>query len=155
MKIKTPILAVIILVVLFGSIGLSSLLGYWNTNGSRTLQVFNSRNSSVQNNPSDIRGSQSFGEIARDFNIPEKDLVDAFGLKTDLDSIKCKDLATIVSSVSDKEVGVGSVRYFVALYKGIAYTGEPSYLPQAAADIIKSKAALSGHQLSVLEKYTI
>lgn len=159
MRVKSTLLAVIIISIFFGGIGISSLLGYWKSTGSRTPATYTAGNLTSQYNPSDIRGSYTFGDVAKSFDIPGDDLIKAFGLKNiaELDSFKCKDLPVKYTSLSEngKEIGVGSVRYFVSLYKGISYTGEPAFLPQSAADVLKSKNSLTENTLAILNQYTI
>lgn len=159
MRIKSTLLAVIIIGIFFGGIGISSLLGYWKTTGSRVPATFADGELTQQYNPSDIKGSYTFSEVSKYFDISKDDLIKAFDLKniTELDSFKCKDLPAKYASLSEtgKEIGVGSIRYFVALYKGISYTGEPAYLPQSAADVLKSKNILSENALVTLSQYTI
>lgn len=159
MRIKSTLLAVIVIGIFFGGIGISSLLGYWKTTGSRVPTAYITGGSAQQYNPSDIKGSYTFGDIAKYFDIPEDDLANAFGLKSSEppDSFKCKDLPAKYSALSEsgKEIGVGSVRYFVSLYKGVPYTGEPAFIPQSAADVLKSKNTLKENELATLNQYTI
>lgn len=159
MRIKSTLLAVIVIGIFLGGIGISSLLGYWKTTGSRIPKAYTAGNIAQQFNPSEIKGSYTFGDVAKYFDIPKDDLIKAFDLDgiAEPDSFKCKDLPVKYASLSEngKEIGVGSVRYFVALYKGISYTGEPAYLPQSAADVMKSKNILTENELVKLNQYTI
>ena len=55
-----------------------------------------------------------------------------------------------------KEVGTGSVRYFVALYKGLPIeVEEDTYLPKTAVEILKAKARLTEEQIKSIEKYSV
>ena len=159
MKIKSTLLAVIVIGIFFGGIGISSLFGFWKTTGSRIPKTYTAGSVTQQYNPSDIKGSYTFADVAKYFDIPKEELIKAFDLKSSesLDSFKCKDLPARYASLSetDKEIGVGSVRYFVALYKGISYTGEPAYLPQSAADVLKSKNTLKENEIVKLNQHTI
>jgi len=112
---------------------------------SSTLQIF---------------GSYTFGEIQKVFGVPIEDLGIAFGVKdpSNYDSLKCKELETIYASLAaqGKEVGTGSVRYFVALYKGLPISqDEETYLPRPAVEILKAKASLTDEQLQYLIQHSV
>lgn len=160
MKIKSFQLAIIILITIFGSIIISSLLGLWQTSNDKIPDTYNDGNYAGLADPADIRGSYTFQNIQDSFGVPVEDLGIAFGLKdsASYSSFQVKQLETIYGSLAaqGKEVGTGSVRYFVALYKGLPYTSaETIYLPESAVDILKTKANLSTEQVQLLEKYSV
>ncbi len=160
MKIKSRTLAIIIIIVVCGGIFTGSALGYWKTTNTKTPEKFNTGEFAGQANPADIRGSYSFADISNTFGVPIEDLGIAFGL-TDPQKyadFKCKDLESIYSSLAaaGTDVGTGSVRYFVALYKGLPITlTEESYLPESAVEILKTKATLTPDQIKYLDTHTV
>lgn len=160
MKIKSFQLAIIILTTIFGSIVISSVLGLWQTTNDKIPETYAEGNYAGMANPADIRGSYTFQNIQDSFGVPIEDLGIAFGLKDSdsYSSFQVKQLETIYGTLAaqGKEVGTGSVRYFVALYKGLPYTPtETIYLPEPAVDILKTKANLSTEQVQLLEKYSV
>ncbi len=160
MKLKSIHIAVITIVVIFGGIYLSSVLGHWNSKEEKAPARYSDSALSGQYDPETIKGSFSFGDISDYFEIPLSDLADAFKL-TDpatFSTFKCKDLETIYTFPEETgiEIGTGSVKLFVALYKGLPTDiseGDTYLLPEAVA-ILKSKADLSTVHLEYLASHT-
>lgn len=125
MKIKSMYLAIIIFAVILVTITATSLTGLWKTTTDKIPVKYEDGEFAGQYNPADIRGSYTFDDIHNTFEIPLEDLGKAFGLKDPalFASFKCNELETMYASLSEegKEVGTASVRYFVALYKGLPY----------------------------------
>ncbi len=160
MKVKTSHIAIIILVMIFGGIALTSTLGLLNTINTKEPARYASGEFVGEYNPADIRGSYSFGEISELFGIPLEDLGKAFAVKDEgkFEGFQCKELEAIyaASSAEGKEVGTDSVRVFTALYKSLPITlNDATYLPKPAASILKSKAKLTDEQLTYLESHTV
>ena len=126
MKINTKLLAAVVIIGIFGGISLSSALGYWRTTSSKIPATYAHGEFAGQYDPSDIRGSYSFNDIYNAFGIPVEDLGVAFGVTPPerYVSFLCKELETMYPSLAaeGKEIGTGSVRYFVALYNGLPIT---------------------------------
>lgn len=160
MRIKSSVLGLIVMVVIFGSVGITSAFDVWKTTNDKIPVTYTEGETAGQYNPADIRGSYTFGEIQKVFGVPSEDLGMAFGVKdpSNYDSFKCKELETIYASLASqgKEVGTGSVRFFVALYKGLPITqGEETYLPRPAVEILKAKASLTEEQLQYLIQHSV
>lgn len=160
MKLKSVHVAVITLALIFGGIALTSLLGMWKTANSKVPATYKEGSYAGQYNPTDIRGSYTFEEISSTFKIPLEDLGQAFGLKDpgSYASFQCKELAGMYAGLAaeGREVGVGSVRYFVALYKGLPIENkDATYLPQPAVEILKTKASLTEEQIQAVETYSV
>ena len=141
-KIRPAILAVTIIAILLGGIGVSSLLNLWNTTASGGSGNGNGKGGRTTiSAPSDIRGSDTFGGISLSFDIPLEDLAQAFGVTGDAATFQCKQLEQIYTSLpEDVELGTESVKYFVYLYKGMPYEDTPAYLPDSAIRILKENA---------------
>lgn len=158
MKIKTSTLAIILFVIFFCGIYSSNLAGFWKTEASKNVRTISNGTSSGQKNPNDIKGSFSFLDISNNFDIPVNELQEAFGIR-DVDNIeafKCKDLEIYYGKNISKEIGTGSVKMFVALYKGIEYAiEEDTYLPEAAVSLLKQKGHLSKEKLEYIEKHIV
>jgi hypothetical protein len=160
MKIKQSAIAVIILVIIFGGIGVTSALGLWHTTNTKEPARYSQGEFAGEYNPDDIRGSYTFGEISELFGIPVEDLGKAFALNDAnvYASFACKDLEAMytASAAEGKEVGTDSVRIFVALYNSLPITlNDATYFPAPAADVLKSKATLSDEQVQYIDSHTV
>lgn len=159
MKIKSWVLGLIVLVFIFGGIGASAALGYWQTESTKTPATYQSGEFAGEYNPADIRGSYSFGEISQLFDVPLADLRTAFALESvsALSDFQCKELETYYPGLSSGvEIGTDSVRVFVALYKGLPYTlSGGTYLLEPAVAILKTKAKLTAEQTAFLDTHSV
>ena len=162
MKLKSWHLAVMVFVILIGGIGLSSALGLWQTESSRTPQKFDEGVSAGEYNPADIRGSFSFGEISSLFSVPLEDLVAAFNLPENVDAaaFQNKDLESVFGYLEEEgeglEIGNSSVQLFVAFYSGLPFEiDDEIYLPEPAANTLKEKAELTPEQMDYLAGHTL
>jgi hypothetical protein len=157
MTITSKRLAVIVLVMLFGGIAFSSVMGWWATESTKEPVTFTEGEFAGQANPADIRGSYTFGDIGKSFDITPETLAQAFGI-TDGDpaTFAVKGLETIYLE-SGYEIGTASVRLFVAYYTGLPFdtTEQEIYLPQSATDILLAGDNLTPEQIAYLEKYTV
>jgi len=106
--------------------------------------------------PTDIKGSYTFSDVSKFFDIPLEDLAKAFGLKGSVaENFKCKDVKTI-KTVSQDTLSMDSVRYFVIFYKGIkADLKEDVYLPAPAKEIIINKGKPLKEKIEYLDNHLI
>lgn len=160
MKIKSLHVAIAIMVFLFGSVALASALGLWKTTNDKVPATYKDGPFAGKYDPADIRGSYTFDDIFNAFEVPIEDLGKAFGVQDPAKyaSFQVKELEAMYTSLAaeGKEIGTGTVRYFVALYKGLPYTAaEGAYLPKPAIDILKAKASLTSEQIKSIEKYSV
>lgn len=163
MKMNARIMTIVVLVVLFGGIALATALGLWNTENTRTptrLEKGDATGEYGEYDPEDIRGSYTFTEVSKFFEIPVDELRIAFGLPEDIDMtvFRTGDLESLYGDQlsEDQEIGNGSVKLFVALYKGLPFPlTEPEYLPEAAAEILKARGNLDDETLVFLDQYTL
>lgn len=160
MKIKLWPLAIIVLVVFFGGIALSAAFNLWKTESTRTPAKIKSGEFTGKNDPSDIRGSYSFADIEKAFNIPVAVLAKAFGVSyvEDPAGLKAKNIEELYRELADgdKEIGTDAVKLFVALYTGLPHTPEETtVLPNPAVSILKQLGTLTEEQLGYLEKIKV
>ncbi len=159
MKLNSFVLAALIVVLLFGGIGVSTALNWWQTESSKTPAKFADGEYSGQYNPADIRGSYTFGDVSELFEIPLSDLAAAFRVPVDSDpaSFTVKDLEALSVNLP-VEVGTASVRMFVAFYTGLPYdlsTAEETYLFPEAAAILKAQNKMLPEQVAYLESHLV
>ena len=161
MKIKSFTLSIIIFVLIFGGIFVSSALNLWKTESSKIPARYTTGVFKGEYNPEDIRGSYSFYDISSSFDIPLEDLQKAFVLPNDMDvaNFQCKSLEELYAYLTDegKEIGTGSVKIFVALYKGLPIELiADNYLPEQAISVILAENLnLTHQQQNYLESHSI
>jgi hypothetical protein len=159
MKMNSKILGILILVLIFGGILGSSILGWWQTTGSRVPQKIETGDHAGAYNPADIRGSYSFGDVSNSFDISVETLARAFAVPTEVDPtiFQVKELETIYADLGDDvEVGTDSVRLFVAYYTGLPHVPEETtVLLRPAVNILKNQADLSADQIAYLDAHII
>lgn len=159
MRIRTNVLGLIVVVVIFGGVFISSAVGLWNTTNTKVAAQINSGKYAGASDPADIRGSYSFADINRNFDVPIDDLAKAFGVKDNAAEFKCKDLETLYSGLAETEgieMGTDAVKLFVARYTQLPYEPEEdTVIPTSALEILKEIGVLDDEQLEYLEKHSI
>jgi len=156
MTLTSKPLAFIVLIVMFGGIGISSALGWWSTESTKQPATFTEGEFAGQANPADIRGSYTFGDIANAFDVTPETLAQAFQVTTDDPAtFAVKDLEGMYLD-SGYEIGTNSVRLFVAYYLGLPFetAGEDIYLPKPAANLLTNHTTLTPDQLTYLQSHT-
>lgn len=158
MKINQKVLAVSIIIILFGTVLISSVLGLWKTKNTNVPGKYQSGQFKDEYNPADIKGSYTFGDISEVFNLPIEDLTAAFAVKdtADVFSFQVKELESIYKSANEsgKEVGTDSVRLFVAFYKGLPITlSGTTYLPKPARAILLNEGNMTDEQKTFMESH--
>ena len=157
MTLTSKPLAVMLFVILFGGIALSSAMGWWATESTKEPTTFTEGEFAGLANPADIRGSYTFGDIANSFDVTPEILAQAFGITTeDPAAFAVKELEAIYLE-SGFEIGTNSVRMFVAFYTGLPFdlTAEETVLLQSATDILLAKGNLTPEQVTYLETHTV
>jgi hypothetical protein len=154
MKIKPQTTILVAAFIVVSGIVLTSSLGLWQTESTKIPQKLKQEQYSQQYNPAEIKGSYTFSEISTLFNISIEELANAFLVEESVaQNFKCKDLESIFTNET-YEIGTGSVRMFVAFYKGLPYEiKETTYLTDSAAQILKQKSSITAEQLVYLENH--
>lgn len=159
MRVNSKVVAIVLLVVLFGGIGISKALGVWRTESTKIPAKYTSGEYAGQYNPEDIRGSFTLKDVTDSFDVPVEVLAQAFGIKSSNPAnYAIKDLGTLYTGLEEKgtPIETASVRYFVALYKGLPITlTEETYLPKSAAELLKDRGKLTPEQIQYLESHTV
>jgi hypothetical protein len=157
MKLNSFTLAAVIFVLLFGGIGFTSAMNWWQTESTKEPVKYSEGEAAGEYNPADIRGSYTFGEISDLFGVPLADLQVAFRVPADTDPA-----AYLVKSLEEQfaglpvEVGTASMRLFVAFYKGLPYdlTAEiETYLLPEAVTILEQQGKLTPEQGTFLSSH--
>lgn len=157
MKIKSATLGILVVGIVFGGILAASAMDLWITESTKIPDKIVEAGVEGAYDPADIKGSYTFGDVSELFEIPLEDMAFAFDLPEDVEpsTFKNKDLEVIYAD-QELEVGTGSVRMFVALYKGLPYEStEETYFLSNAVQILKEKAALTQEQIAYLDSHTV
>jgi len=160
MKIKSLHLGILVIVFIFGGIAATSATNMWQTTNAKVAATIKTGEFAGQANPADIKGSYTFADVNKNFNVPVQDLAKAFALDDVKDpaAFKNKDLEARYAELakSGKEIGTGSVRMFVAYYLGLPYDpGENTWLPVPAAEILKQRGKMTPAQAKYVEEHTV
>jgi hypothetical protein len=160
MKLKTNILGGLVLVIMFGGIWLTDLMGRWNTGTSKEPSLITTGNAAGRPNPADIRGSYTFGDISKAFGLPVEELGKAFSLPigTGAAAFQVKGLEALYTTeaAQGKEIGSDSVRYFVALYTSLPFNVNGDiWMPESAVTLLKEHGSLSAEQAQYLEAHSV
>lgn len=155
-KVKGAILGLIILVLMFGGIAVTSALGLYSTENEKQPNRIETGQSSGSYDPEDIRGSYTLKEISDLYEIEGAVLIEAFQLPegTDLNTFKSKDIEALYADAGT-EIGNGSLKVFVALYKNLPIFLADDYLPEPAVNlIIENNPSLTEEQKNYLQEHT-
>lgn len=151
MRIKATTVGIALPLLFIAGIFISSAVGYWRTEGSKVPAKFTTGIFEGEADPADIRGSYSFSDLEKAFDIPVDTLARAFGFSNseNPEGIKIKEFESAYGFVGDLEIGTGSMRLFVALYKGLPFeTEEHTAIPQPAWNILNKEGATDKETLS-------
>ncbi len=145
MKIRSSLLAAIIIAAFGFGISLSMVFNLWRTESSKVPARYASGEFAGEYNPGDIRGSYTFGDIEEAFGVPATILGQTFGLGPEEapDAYQVKRLEDSYGELTDGgEVGTDAVRLFISLYLGRPYTAEETTrLPAPALDLLRERLA--------------
>jgi hypothetical protein len=142
---------------MFGGIAFSSMMGWWATESTKQPATFTEGEFAGQADPADIRGSYTFGDIEKSFDVTPEVLAQAFGITQDEPAVfAVKELEALYPDVG-VEIGAASLRLFVAYYAGLPFdtTAQEVYLPEPAVDILLAKGNLQPDQIAYLEAHTV
>lgn len=156
-RISTKTLGLVSGAVLLGGIGLSMLLGLWSVESSKKPALIRQGDFVGQPSPSDIRGSYTWDDISKAFNIPSSLLMEAFGSSSSSDKVSSLEALYLGKTPEGQEIGTDSARLFVSLYTALPHVREAgTILPQSAIDVLKreGKGSPPGFEESLDEKLT-
>lgn len=157
MKLNSFTLAGLVLVILFGGIGFTGAMNWWQTETQKVPVLYTEGEAAGQYNPADIRGSYSFGDVSQLFDIPLEVLQIAFRIPADADPAAYQ-LKSLEDQFADQpvEIGTGSVRLFVAFYKGLPLdlvAAEDTYVFEEAAVILEQQGKMTPEQSAYLSDH--
>ena len=159
MKLKNSHIGVLIVLILIGGIYVAKGLGLWATESEKIPVKLTEGVGAGTYDPFDIRGSYTFGEISRLFEIDIVLLAEAFQLG-DSEAAKArqsKELEGMYGELPEGvEIGNESVQVFVAILKELDIDGVDSYLPTSAVQVLlRENPQRSDEILAYLESHQV
>jgi hypothetical protein len=154
--IKTRTVGILTVAAIFGGIALSAALGLWRTTNAKEPVAIKSGEFAGMPNPSDIRGSYTWADVAAAFSIPAERLVAAFGGAGPDEKVNSLEARYAGKLPAESEIGTDSVRLFAALYTGLPHAAEAdTVLPIEAVAILKAegKAAAASIDAAAARAY--
>lgn len=118
MTLTSKPLAALIVVLLFGGIFFSSIMGWFQTKSTKVAAIFSEGEFAGQANPADIRGSYTLGDVEKNFGISPSVLAQAFGINDPNPSAYAiKNLETLYESSPTE---IGTIKDF-CVEKGLSF----------------------------------
>ncbi len=161
MKLKNSHIVVLIVLILIGGIYVAKGFDLWATESEKIPVKLSEGVGAGTYDPFDIRGSYTFEEIARLFEIDITLLAEAFQLgdANAANARQSKDLEAMYGELpGGVEIGNESVQVFVAIMKELDIDGTDAFLPTSAVQVLlrvnpqrsdKILAYLESHQVDV------
>ncbi len=152
MVIRTRLLGIASAAIVFGGIALSAALGFWKTTSTKDPAKIQSGEYAGMPNPSDIRGSYTWADVAKAFSIPETSLLRAFGSEKADEKVNSLESRYAGVLPQGSEIGTDSVRLFAALYTGLPHTANTdTVLPISAVAILRAEGKTKASILDEIE----
>lgn len=139
MKLTIKSMGIIVVGAFVAGIAGAAVLGFWKTTSSKQPVAIKEGEFAGLPNPSDIRGSYTWADVAKAFNFDVKLALDAFGAASETEKVNT--LETIYGEAGlpeGVEIGTDSVRLFVSLLTGLPHTSEEgTILPTSAIAVLR------------------
>lgn len=152
MKLSNIMIAAVVVVAFAGGVLGAQIAGVWQTESSKIPATYAEGEFAGEYNPADIRGSYSFGDIEKAFDVPVSSLAEAYGAG-DLENpaaVLVKSLEEGYEGVHDSlEIGTDSVRLFVARYLDRPITvADTTGIPDTAIPILQQRGTVDEELLA-------
>jgi hypothetical protein len=145
MKITYKTLGIVVVASIVVGIAGAKFTGLWKTESTKQPVTIRSGDFAGMPNPSDIRGSYTWNDVATAFNFDVGLLLKAFGATDPV--LKVNTLETVFEGASlpeGTEIGTDAVKLFVSLLTGIPHLPEEStILPYTAIEILREQGKAS------------
>lgn len=145
MKVTYKTIGILVVASFVVGIGAAELSGLWKTESTKEPVTIKEGEFAGMPNPSDIRGSYTWSDVAKAFGFDVNLALKAFGASDPL--VKVNTLESIYEGASlpeGAEIGTDSVRLFVSLLTGLPHTSEEStILPFSAIEVLRAEGKAS------------
>lgn len=155
MRLSSTVLAIVVVVSVFGTIGVTALAGVWQTESDRVPRRIAEGVFEGSYDPADIRGSYSFADVEAAFDVPVVELARAFGVPEEhAAAFEAKELEEAFGEIGGYEVGTDTLRLFVALYTGLPHEPEETTgMPSSAFRVLRDRIDETGGDPQILESF--
>ncbi len=140
MKMTSKYMAIAVVVIFAAGIGGAKLQGYWVTKSTKQPASIKTGEFAGLPSPSDIRGSYTWADVAKAFQIDVGQIMTAFGAKSETDKVNTLEAIYGEAGLPEGvEIGTDSVRMFVSLLTGLPHpTAEAgTILPASAVAVLR------------------
>jgi len=141
MKMTSKYMAIAVAAIFAAGIGGAKLQGYWVTKSTKQPASIKTGEFAGMPSPSDIRGSYTWADVAKAFQIDVGQVMAAFGAKADTDKVNTLEAIYGEAGLPEGvEIGTDSVRMFVSLYTGLPHptAEEGTILPASAIAVLRT-----------------
>ncbi len=145
MKVTYKTIGILVVASFVVGIAAAELSGLWKTESTKEPISIKEGEFAGMPNPSDIRGSYTWSDVAKAFGFDVSLALKAFGASDPL--VKVNTLESIYEGASlpeGAEIGTDSVRLFVSLLTGLPHSPEEStILPFSAIEVLRAEGKAS------------
>lgn len=139
MKISVKAMAIILVGLFVAGIGGASLFGLWKTTSTKVPVAIKEGEFAGMPNPSDIRGSYTWADVAKAFSFDVRLVLTAFGATNPAEKVNTLEALYVGATLPEgSEIGTDSVRLFVSLLTGLPHVPEEgTILPMSATAVLR------------------
>lgn len=139
MKLTIKSMAIIVVGVFVIGIAGATILGFWQTTSTKQPVTIKEGEFAGLPNPSDIRGSYTWADVAKAFNFDVKLILQGFGATVETEKVNTLEAIYAEAGLPEGvEIGTDSVRLFVSLLTGLPHTPEEgTILPASAIPVLR------------------
>ena len=139
MKLTIKSMTIIVVGTFVVGIAGASLLGFWQTTSTKQPVTIKEGEFAGLPNPSDIRGSYTWADVAKAFNFDVKLILQGFGATVETEKVNTLEAIYSEAGLPEgTEIGTDSVRLFVSLLTGLPHASEEgTILPASAIPVLR------------------
>ncbi|MFA5853185.1 MAG: hypothetical protein WC820_10810 [Spirochaetales bacterium] len=139
MKLTIKSMAIIVVGVFVIGIASATILGFWQTTSTKEPVTIKEGEFAGLPNPSDIRGSYTWADVAKAFNFDVKLILRGFNATVETEKVNTLEAIYGEAGLPEGvEIGTDSVRLFVSLLTGLPHTPEEgTILPASAIPVLR------------------
>ncbi|PKL06270.1 MAG: hypothetical protein CVV53_05175 [Spirochaetae bacterium HGW-Spirochaetae-9] len=139
MKLTFKSMTIIVVGTFVIGIAGATLLGFWQTTSTKQPVAIKEGEFAGLPNPSDIRGSYTWADVAKAFSFDVKFILQGFGATVETEKVNTLEAIYGAAGLPEgTEIGTDSVRLFVSLLTGLPHTVEEgTILPASAIPVLR------------------
>ncbi|MFZ3110427.1 MAG: hypothetical protein WA234_07045, partial [Rectinemataceae bacterium] len=139
MKLTIKSMTIIVVGTFIIGIAGAALLGFWQTTSTKQPVTIKEGEFAGLPNPSDIRGSYTWADVAKAFNFDVKLILLGFGATVETEKVNTLEAIYGEAGLPEgTEIGTDSVRLFVSFLTGLPYAPEEgTILPASTIPVLR------------------